>query len=63
MTTIDQLIKDFAIAIVDLRCAHADLNRLNVYIDPESVDLIITEFIGQYYLLLTEEQCDYLRLL
>lgn len=63
MTTIDQLINDFAITIKDLKQSHDKLNRLNIYINPEDVDLIISEFIAQYDLLLTEQQCDYLRCL
>jgi hypothetical protein len=63
MTTIEQLINDFAIAIKDLKQSHDKLNRLNIYINPEDVDLIISEFIAQYDLLLTEQQCDYLRCL
>jgi hypothetical protein len=61
--TIEKLINDFAIAIKDLRQSHAHLDRLNIYVNPENVDLIISEFIGQYDLLLTEDQCDYLRCL
>lgn len=63
MTLLDILINDFSYYIKDLRDCYAKFSLINIYLNHEQIDLIITEFISQYDLLLTEQQKDNLRLL
>jgi hypothetical protein len=62
-TSLDILINDFSCYIKDLRDCYARFSLINIYLDHEQIDLMLTEFIGQYDLLLTEQQKDYIRLL
>jgi hypothetical protein len=61
--TIIKLIDELALSINNLRDTYNNLALLNIYYDQEHIDLMLTEFIAQYDLLLTEQQKDYIRLL
>lgn len=60
--TIEELINDLTVNVSRLRRLHNDFESLNIYLNI-NIDLILIEFVGQYDLLLTEDQKDYIRML
>lgn len=59
--TIIKLIDDLAMAINNLRDTYNNLALLDIYYDQEHIDIMLSEFIGRYDLILTETQKDYIR--
>lgn len=59
--TIIKLIDDLAMAINNLRDTYNNLALLDIYYDQEHIDIMLSEFIARYDLILTETQKDYIR--
>lgn len=59
--TIIKLIDDLAMSINNLRATYNNLALLDIYYDQEHIDIMLSEFIGRYDLILTETQKDYIR--